>query len=154
VRRDAAWQHGVVTTDPDPALVPELLVTDVDASIAFWSGLCGFTVAYARPEERFAYLTLGSAHVMLEQAGVGRNWLTGPLDRPLGRGINLQIAVPDADAVAASLRAGGVGLFMPAETRWYRVGDEEAEVRQFLVTDPDGYLLRFQSSTGRRPVVR
>lgn len=150
--RYAGWQHGLVTTDPDPALVPELLVADVDASIAFWSGLCGFAVAYARPEERFAYLTLGSAHVMLEQAGVGRNWLTGPLDRPLGRGINLQIGVPDADVVAASLRAGGVELFMPAETRWYRAGDEEAGVRQFLVTDPDGYLLRFQSSTGRRPV--
>lgn len=40
---------------------------------------------------------------------------------------------------------------MEPETKWYRVSDtEEAGVRQFLVTDPDGYLIRFQSSIGRR----
>jgi hypothetical protein len=91
---------------------------------------------------------------MLEQAGVGRNWITGPLEPPLGRGINLQISVPDADAVATSLVAGGVELFMQPETKWYRVGEEEAGVRQVLVTDPDGYLIRFQPSLGRRRFVR
>ncbi|MBB2958163.1 hypothetical protein FHX72_002308 [Pseudoclavibacter helvolus] len=34
-----------------------------------------------------------------------------------------------------------------AETR-YRVGEREVGVRQFLVTDPDGYLIRFQESLG------
>lgn len=62
----------------EPALVRELLVGDVNRSIDFWCGLCGFTVTYARPEERFAYVTLGSAHLMLDQAGVGCNWITGP----------------------------------------------------------------------------
>ncbi|GHD52566.1 VOC family protein [Mycetocola manganoxydans] len=139
----------------EPALVPELLVSDLDRSITFWSDLCGFTVRYSRPEERFAYVTLGSAHVMLEQTGVGRNWITGPLESPLGRGINFQITVPDCSAIAASLDTGGVELFMQPETKWYRVDDdEETGVQQFLVTDPDGYLLRFQTSLGRRAVVR
>jgi len=139
-----------VNRDVEPALVPELLVADVDRSIEFWCGSCGFVIRYSRPDERFAYITQGSAHVMLEQVGVGRNWVTGELERPLGRGINLQITVPDSDAVAASLAAAGIELFMPPESAWYRIGDEEAGVRQFLVTDPDGYLIRFQSSLGRR----
>jgi catechol 2,3-dioxygenase-like lactoylglutathione lyase family enzyme len=133
----------------DPALVPELLVESVAASTDFWCGLCGFGVRYDRPDEGFAYLVLGGAHVMLEQAGVGRNWLTGPLDRPLGRGINLQIGVPSIEPICSSLRAAGWPLFMEPETKWYRTGDREVGVEQFLVADPDGYLLRFQAAVGR-----
>jgi catechol 2,3-dioxygenase-like lactoylglutathione lyase family enzyme len=143
-----------VTDDIEPALVPEPLVSDVDRSLDFWRGVCGFTVRYVSSDERFAYITLGSAHVMLEQAGVGRNWITGPLEPPLGRGINLQITVPDSAAVAASFDAAGVELFMQPETKWYSIDREEAGVQQFLVTDPDGYLVRFQSSLGPRPIVR
>lgn len=58
-----------------PALVPELLVASLDSSIEFWCGLCGFKISYSRPDERFAYIVLGSAHLMLEEAGVGRNWI-------------------------------------------------------------------------------
>lgn len=134
----------------EPALVPELLVADLDRSLAFWCGLCGFTISYARPEECFAYVVLGSAHLMLEQAGVGRNWVTGPLDAPLGRGVNFQVSVPDSGALAAVLRGADWPLFMEPETKWYPVGGEEAGVEQFLVQDPDGYLVRFQSSVGRR----
>ncbi|MCY1695268.1 hypothetical protein [Curtobacterium sp. SL109] len=76
---------------------------------------CGFGVAYSRPEERFAYIALGSAHLMLEQAGVGRNWITGPLELPLGRGINLQITVPDTAALTQVLGRAGVDLFMAPE---------------------------------------
>ena len=143
-----------MTDDIEPALVPELLVSDLDRSLDFWRGICGFTVRYTRPDERFAYITLSSAHVMLEQAGVGRNWITGPLEPPLGRGINFQITVPDSAAIVASLDAAGVELFMQPETKWYRIDNENTGVQQFLVTDPDGYLVRFQSSLGRRPIVR
>jgi hypothetical protein len=57
----------------------------------------------------------------------------------------------DADVVAAALAAAGVAVFLEPETAWYRIDDEEAGVRQFLVQDPDGYLVRFPSSIGRRP---
>jgi catechol 2,3-dioxygenase-like lactoylglutathione lyase family enzyme len=134
----------------DPALVPELLVESVAASIDFWCGVCGFEVLYDRPEEGFAYVVRGSAHVMLEEIGVGRNWLTGPLDRPLGRGVNFQIGVSDIGPIYESLRAAGRPLFMEPETKWYRTGAGASGVEQFLVTDPDGYLLRFQASVGSR----
>ena len=79
----------------------------------------------------------------MESVGTGS---LGRSNRPLGRGINFQITVPDADMVAAALGAAGVALFLPPETKQYQVGADVAAVRQFLVTDPDGYLVRFQSS--------
>jgi catechol 2,3-dioxygenase-like lactoylglutathione lyase family enzyme len=140
------------STAPEPALVPEFLVSDLDTSLVFWRDTCGFTVLYDRPEERFAYLTLGSAHLMLEEVGDGRHWITGPLEVPFGRGINFQISVPDAEGLATSMSAADIPFFLPLETIWYRVGDEETGVTQFIVADPDGYLVRFQSSLGRRPL--
>lgn len=143
-----------MTESMEPALVPELLVAELDRSIEFWCGLCGFDISYSRPDERFAYVALGRAHLMLEQIGVGRDWVTGPLQRPFGRGVNVQITVPDSGALANVLSDAGVELFMQPETKWYRVGEEEAGVLQFLVQDPDGYLIRFQSSIGRRAAGR
>lgn len=134
-----------MSSDRHPDLVPELLVTDVAASLSFWCGLCGFRVLYDRPSEGFSYISLGSAHLMLEQAGAGRNWITGPLDVPLGRGINFQIAVDTTAPILSALRAVDWPLFMEPETRSYQVDGREVIVEQFLVTDPDGYLVRFSS---------
>jgi catechol 2,3-dioxygenase-like lactoylglutathione lyase family enzyme len=133
-------------------LVPELLVRDLGTSLRFWCGLVGFGVAYDRPEDGFAYLELGGAQVMLEEAfRPGRRWITGPLEPPFGRGINLQTVVPDLDRARSALEAAGWSLYMPLEERWYRAGTQESGVRQFLVQDPDGYLLRLQQPLGLRP---
>ncbi|WOF23972.1 VOC family protein [Microbacterium betulae] len=131
-----------------PALVPELLVADVEKSVDFWCGLCGFAIDYRREEEGFASISSGSAHVMLEQQGVGRNWITASLERPLGRGINLQITVPDVAPILSSLREVGYPLFLEPETKLYRTDRGDVGVRQFLVADPDGYLIRFQAALG------
>lgn len=139
--------------DLDPDLVPELLVADVAKSIEFWCGICGFEIAYGRPDEGFAYIARGSAHVMLEQRGVGCNWLTGELRPPFGRRINFQIGVQNLEPILTALADATWPLFMQPEMKWYHVSDsEEAGVRQFLVSDPDGYLILFQSSVGRRIV--
>ncbi len=137
----------------EPMLVPELLVTDVQRSIEFWCDLCGFDILYQREQERFAYIARNNAHVMLEEIGAGRNWVTGPLTPPLGRGINFQVSVPSLSPILEELDRAGHALFMEPERKWYRVGDaEDAGVEQFLVADPDGYLIRFQATLGRRPV--
>ena len=111
------------TVAPDPGLVPELLITDLDESLDFWCRLCGFSVLYHRIHEGFAYIANGSAHVMLEQAGAGRNWITGPLERPLGRGINFQVSVPSIEPLVKALDDGDWPLFLAPETKWYRSGD-------------------------------
>jgi catechol 2,3-dioxygenase-like lactoylglutathione lyase family enzyme len=137
-------------TEGEPQLVPELAVLDPTASLRFWRDLVGFDVSYTRIEEGFAYLVLGRAHLMLDQIGVGRTWRTGELDVPLGRGVNLQIGVPSLEEPLQRLAAARWSLFLEPEEKWYRTGKQEAGVVQFLVQDPDGYLLRLQSSIGTR----
>ena len=133
------------------ALVPELDVTDLDASLAFYVGGLGFSVRYERPEEGFAYLEREGAELMLEEAaGPGRRFRTAPLERPFGRGVNLQIRCSNASALEAAFRTAGHAPLIPLETRWYRVGSLELGNRQFVAGDPDGYLLRFFEDLGER----
>lgn len=135
-----------------PSLVPELDVSDLSASLAFYRNLLGFALSFDRPEEAFAYLVLGPAHLMLQQAdGPGRRFRTAPLERPFGRGINLQIRVGEADAIQDRLLAAGIRFVQPMEERWYRQDDRLRGNRQFVVEDPDGYLLRLYQDLGTRP---
>lgn len=129
-------------------LVPELDVFDLTASLRFWCETLGFAIAYARPESGFAYLEHDGAQVMLNTAN--GTWDTAPLERPLGRGINLQVTVATVAPILARLSAAGWPLFRPLQEAWYRVGTREVGVRQFLVQDPDGYLLRFAENLGMR----
>jgi hypothetical protein len=41
-------------------------------------------------------------------------------------------------------------LFRECHDAWYRIAGEERGNRQFLVQDPDGYLLRFAEDLGKR----
>ncbi len=134
-------------------LVPELNVSDIAASLRFWCDLLGFAVLFDRPEEGFAYLGRDGAEVMLEQLGPA-SWPVGEMVRPFGRGINLQIDVAAVQPMLDRLAAAAWPLYLPPQDRWYRAGDVENGQRQFLVQDPDGYLLRFAESLGRRPAAR
>ena len=131
------------------ALVPELQVSDFDESLAFYTEVLGFAVAWSRPEEGFALLEREGASVMLEQAGgPGRRITTGPLEQPFGRGVNFQILVSSVDGRAERLEANGRRPIIPLEERWYRRGTGRIGQRQFVVADPDGYLLRFAQLIG------
>ena len=133
------------------ALVPELLVSDIRASLDFWCGVLGFEVWYDRPEANFAYLMLGDAQLMLDQkSDSGQDWTLAPLERPFGRGLNLQIQVPDLDAVIARCAERGIALYLPLQERWYRQGAQEVGQRQCIVADPDGYLARCIQPLGVR----
>jgi catechol 2,3-dioxygenase-like lactoylglutathione lyase family enzyme len=127
-----------------PKLVPEIDVADLAASLRFYVEACGFEVAYERPEEGFAYLAREGAEVMLQAAaGPGRRFRTAPLEHPCGRGLNLQIEVADAGALHAAIVAAGVEPLIELERRPYLVRGTEVTSEQFVVADPDGYLLRF-----------
>lgn len=147
--RAAAASNGTTPTGGFAPLVPELDVSDLAVSLAFWCGPLGFTVAYGRPPASFAYLERGGAQVMLCRHN--GNWDTGPLDRPFGRGINLQITVPAVAPIREALHAMAWPLFRPGQERWYRTGDRMGGSQELLVQDPDGYLLRFAEDLGTRP---
>ena len=124
------------------APVPELYVSDLARSLDFYCGALGFSIVYQRPAERFAYIERGGAELMLEEP-VGRTWLAGPLEAPYGRGVNFQITVEDAAALCEAALAAGAPLIQPLEEKTYLRDDEPIRVRQGVVQDPDGYLLRF-----------
>lgn len=134
-----------------PKIVPELVCSDFPRSLAFYCDICGFRIRYDRPEDRFAYIERDGAELMLEQVTDGpRSFVAAPLEAPFGRGMNLQIEVADVDSIHARAVAAGARVFLPMEERWYRDGDDELGNRQFVLSDPDGYLLRFFSPLGRR----
>ena len=125
-------------------LSPELLVSDLARSLAFWCDLCGFEVAYQRAEERFVYLDRDGVQLMLEELGSStRAWMKCDLERPFGRGINFQFRIGDVDRLAAKFVAADWTLLLPLEDKLYRVGARDLVVRQFAARDPDGYVARF-----------
>jgi len=136
------------------ALVPEFAVSDWRKSKSFYCDLLGFDCLYERAEEGFCYLRLGGAELMIDQIGLGRSFDAGhlPSTYPFGRGVNLQIRVAAVAPLLTALAGAGHSLFLPVEDKWYRVGTEESGQRQFIVADPDGYLLRFCQELGSRPV--
>lgn len=131
-------------------LVPELMVSNHAVSVDFYVRLIGFAVRYDRPAEKFSYLDLRGAELMIEQET--DFWATAPRERPYGRGINLQIEVERIDPILDRLQRAGVTLFRPVEEAWYRAGGRYSGNRQFLVQDPDGYLLRIFEELGERAV--
>lgn len=132
------------------ALVPELYVSDFVASLSFYVDVLGFEIAYQRPLEQFAFLRLGDAELMIEQP-TGRRWLLAPLEHPFGRGVNLQLSVPDVDALHNQLNSHAVVILVPLETKRYERDADSICVRQFVVSDPDGYLLRFAQTLSTDP---
>lgn len=134
------------------SLVPELSVTHIEKSLDFYVNILGFTVVYQRKEEGFAYLSLEDAQIMIEELGRDREWQTGEYEYPLGRGINFEIEVDSISPHLDSLKQNNIKLFLKPEDKWYRKEDTEVGNRQFLVQDPDGYLLRFTENLGERPL--
>ena len=129
-------------------LIPELSVSDVGGSLEFYVGVLGFAVEYSRPEEGFFFLSFEGSQIMVEE--VNDHWWTGELEHPFGRGINFQIAVSDVSALVERLEEAGVALFHPVCEKWYSGDDVEFGQIEFLVQDPDGYLLRFTQDIGKK----
>jgi catechol 2,3-dioxygenase-like lactoylglutathione lyase family enzyme len=132
-------------------LVPELLVSDISKSLAFWRNALGFTIAYQRPEEGFAYLERpeGAQIMLCQRSG---NWETGALELPFGRGAMLQIFVDDVDAIAATLANLRLPLYAGPREVWRRYGDREGGKREIFVLDPNGYLVMLAHDLGERPL--
>ncbi|QQO24635.1 VOC family protein [Bradyrhizobium diazoefficiens] len=129
-------------------LVPELGVSSMLDSLSFWRDLLGFEIAYDRPAARFAYLVRGRLQIMLCELN-GR-WETAEMQRPFGRGVNFQMIVDRIAPMLKALDDAKWPLYEQPNEAWYRVGDQEYGQREFLVQDPDGYLIRFVERLGTR----
>ncbi len=129
----------------------EMMVSDWSQSLAFWTGVLGFAVAYTRPAQKFAYLERpeGAQLMIYERDG---DWETGPLEPPYGRGVVVQVYVADAAALAKRVQAAGLPFYVPLREKWRDWGDRQGGQREFLVQDPDGYLVMVAERIGERPL--
>lgn len=125
-------------------LIPELKVLDYFKSLDFYTRLAEFKILYERQEEDFAMLKMNDAYLMIEGFNEkSRSWLVGKMEKPFGRGINFQIEVPDVQKLYQKFRSFQYPIFFDMEKKRYLANDNEIIHMQFLVQDPDGYLLRF-----------
>lgn len=124
-------------------LVPELYCSNIQASKNFYKTVLGFSILYERQNEGFAYLERQGAELMLDEIGKTRTWLKGPLDLPFGRGINLQIETSNIDALYETIKKSNADIFLDIEEKYYQCGKTNKGQKQFIVCDPDGYMLRF-----------
>lgn len=140
-----------ICMNKNPAVTPELKVLNFQESLNFYSKLAGFEVLYDRPENDFAMLGINGARIMIEGlTDKSRTWKVGVLEQPFGRGMHLQIEVEDVEKLYKKFKDANWPIFFEMEEKWYRVGDIETGNKQFLVQDPDGYLLRFFQDMGTR----
>ena len=124
------------------SLIPELSLSNIDRSKKFYLNI-GFKIVYERPENKFCFLQLEDNQIMIEQNN--DNWNTGTMEYPYGRGINISMSVKDVDKLYKKLQSMNFEFFLDIEIHKYRVDNIEYEDKEFLIQDPDGYLLRFNN---------
>ena len=122
-------------------MIPELSVFDIEQTKKFYREL-GFKIEYERTEDKFVFMSFQDSQFMFEQIH-DDGWNIGELVYPLGRGINFSIAVDDIEELYKLVNNLNIELYRELTRNIYQVnGIEEIQI-EFLIQDPNGYLLRF-----------
>jgi catechol 2,3-dioxygenase-like lactoylglutathione lyase family enzyme len=125
-------------------LIPELSVSNFEKSLKFYTEILGFKVEYSR--KNFAFLSFQGSQIMIDK--INDVWSVGKLKHPFGRGINMQFEVKSIKPILNKLK--GYRLFKKTKNNWYEKGNSLLGNREFLIQDPDGYLLRFTQDLGTK----
>lgn len=122
-------------------MIPELSVFDISQTIGFYQKL-GFEIIYERPEEKFVFMSFEESQFMFEQIH-DDGWNIGEMRYPLGQGVNFSIQVDKIECLYKKLKEKQLEFYRDLKTSYYRVNDVCIEQKEFLIQDPNGYLLRF-----------
>ena len=122
-------------------MIPELSVFDIEQTKRFYNDL-GFKIEYERPEEKFVFMSFQDSQFMFEQIH-DNGWNIGELVYPLGRGINFSIAVDDIEGLYKLVKTLNLEIYRELNRSIYQVNGTEETQTEFLIQDPNGYLLRF-----------
>lgn len=121
-------------------LIPELSVSNINRSKDFYL-LLGFKVVYERVEDKFIFLEREGSQIMIQENN--GNWNTGELEHPYGRGINLSIEIKGVEELYHFFMKRKYQMFSEIMYNEYEVSGKTYVDKEFLIQDPDGYLLRF-----------
>jgi uncharacterized glyoxalase superfamily protein PhnB len=119
-------------------LTPNLVVVNVERSLAFYTDVLGFAKEFTVPDASplvFASVTSGPVQIYLNAPEPAVAEYPAFKDRPIGGTLTLFFDVKDVRAAYESLE-DRVQVVMPLEKKWYGV-------TEFAFTDPDGYVITF-----------
>ena len=131
--------------------IPELSVTNLKNSLKFYQTIV-FKIEYERPEHKFVFLSLGEIQFMLQEITEDDKWDIAPLTYPFGNGINFQLEVDNVDTIYKALVNNNYKIAFEIEENWYRQDNKLLGNKEFLIQDPDGYLLRFSEDLGQKQI--
>lgn len=132
-------------------IIPELSVTNLENSLKFYK-TAGFKIEYDRPENKFAFISIGEIQFMLQEIDKGDKWNIAPLTYPFGNGINFQLEVNNLEEIYNNFKNSNYKIAFDIEENWYRQDNKLLGNKEFLIQDPDGYLLRFSEDLGEKKV--
>ncbi len=119
-------------------LTPNLLVANVERSLAFYVDTLGFARGMTVPDASpfvFASVTSGDVEVFFNDAATAVKEYPAFAGKPLGATGTMYIEVEGVDALHNRLKPI-VTITMPLVTQFYGV-------REFAILDPDGYVITF-----------
>jgi lactoylglutathione lyase len=119
-------------------LTPNLLVANVERSLAFYVDTLGFSRGMTVPDASpfvFASVTSGDVEIFLNDAATAVAEYPAFAGKPLGATGTMFIELEGVDALHDRLQSS-VTITMPLTTKFYGM-------REFAILDPDGYVITF-----------
>ena len=125
------------------SLTPNLIVSDVERSVAFYRDVLGFTLGQTVPDASpwvFAIMRSGPVEIFFNARGPAAEEYPVFAGRPIGGTLTLFVHIVGIRAAYESLQTR-VNVVMPIEKKWY--GPAE-----LAFADPDGYVITFAEIEG------
>jgi len=120
-------------------VTPNLVVSNVSASLKFYEEVLGFARQMTVPEQQpfvFAGVGSGGVEVFLNQKEAVAAEYPAFSGKPLGGTFTMYIEVDDVEELHRRAQEHKARIVMPMEKKFYGM-------KEFAVADPDGYLITF-----------
>ena len=125
-------------------LTPNLVVANVERSLAFYVDTLGFTRGMTVPDAApfvFGSVTSGAVEIFFNDAAAATKEYPAFASRPIGATATMFIEMQGVDALHDRLKMS-VKIVMPLVTQFYGL-------REFAIEDPDGYIITFAERVGQ-----
>jgi uncharacterized glyoxalase superfamily protein PhnB len=123
-------------------LTPNLIVSSVERSLAFYSDVLGFAKTMTVPEESpfvFAAVQSGPVEIFFNARAAAIEEYPALANLPIGGTLTLYMEVSGVEKIYDELKTR-VTVTMPLEKKFYGV-------TEFAFSDPDGYVITFAERT-------
>ena len=123
-------------------LTPNLIVSSVEHSLAFYCDVLGFAKVDTVPEQSpyvFAIVQSGPVAIFLNAPGPAVAEYPALAGKAIGGTLTLYMEVSGVETIFEDLK-GRVKMTMPLEKKFYGV-------TEFAFEDPDGYVITFAQRT-------